>query len=129
MEIIILSGKDNCGKTTTLNLIYDSINPPPADIIEEKKSINDPKNKDFECIIRYNGKTVAFYTNGDYKKCLIMAIKEYAKKPCDVLVCASRDNKIPRQLIKNYPHTIINKTMSLYDALNEIDKNKIMQLL
>jgi hypothetical protein len=126
----MLSGEHDCGKTTTLNLVYDSIKQ-SADIIEEKTTIGKPEDKDFECIIRYNGKIVAFYTLGDISHAVCNAFKKYDDLSCDILVCASFiGHKRPRQRIKKYPHTIIEKRrMPDFKAANEVDKNRILQLL
>ena len=130
MEIIMLSGDGECGKSTTLNLVYDSINPQSADIIAEKTTIGNPVNMDFECIIRYKGRTVAFYTMGDYSTDLTGAFKRYNDWPCDVLVCACNIKFThPYQEIENYMHIVLSKTMPLNNQSNEIDKRRILQLL
>jgi hypothetical protein len=54
MKVIMLSGDTNKGKSTTLNLVYDSISSEdPKDIVEPKKVLGNPEQKDFECIIKY----------------------------------------------------------------------------
>jgi ABC-type branched-subunit amino acid transport system ATPase component len=126
----MLSGDSGCGKTTTLNLVYDAINPQPANIIAQKKVLGNPVQKDFECIIRHNGKKVAFFTMGDYSTSLIAAFKEYAGLHCDVLVCACNVKHVrPYQQIQNYPHNIIDKTMPRCSSSNMIDRDRILQLL
>jgi hypothetical protein len=126
----MLSGDDDCGKTTTLNLVYDAINPQPANIIARKTVLGNPVQKDFECIIRHNGQKVAFYTMGDYSTFLTAAFKKYNGLHCDVLVCACNIKYVrPYQQIKNYPHNIINKTMPLCSRSNTTDRNRILRLL
>ena len=128
MKIIMLSGEHDCGKTTTLNLVYGSINPQQTVIIEEKKNINEMK--DFECIIKYKGKKIAFFTLGERAIRLIHAFEKYAGKQCDVLVCACNTSlKLPYWHIKKHPHTIINKTMPLCCYSNCFDIFRILQLL
>jgi hypothetical protein len=130
MKIIMLSGNDNCGKTTTLSLVYDAINPQPADIIAQKTTFGNPAGTDFECIIRHNGQIVAFFTVGDFSIMLTDAFKKYDGLHCDVLVCACNVKLVrPYQQIQNYPHNIINKTMPRCSSSNMIDRDRILQLL
>jgi ABC-type proline/glycine betaine transport system ATPase subunit len=124
----MLLGEKNCGKTTTLNLVYDCLNQQQAGIIEKKESINEMK--DFECIIRYKSKKIAFFTMGDFAIRLIKAFEKYADKQCDVLVCACNTKlKLPHWHIKKHPNAIVKKTMPLCCYSNSIDTYKILQLL
>lgn len=88
MKIILLSGKPNTGKTTTINLTYENLIRLGASIIKEKAPLG--KNPmDFESVLSYRGKSIAFYSMGDfYRKCR-GAINEYAK--CDYLILAYSD--------------------------------------
>jgi len=66
MEIILLSGGNCCGKTTTLTMVYDTLtkgmNPKP-----EKILINPRIKKDFHCSFtcKEKNKKVAIVTFGD----------------------------------------------------------------
>jgi hypothetical protein len=134
MKVIMLSGKKNCGKSTTLNLVYDYINPAMEDIISPKSILGNPKYRDFECIIRYQNKTVAFYTMGDFPDMVCDAITKYDKLNCDILVCACNARFAqPHQQIKNYLHAIIKKRViheasdSERQCANETDKTTILE--
>lgn len=108
-----------CGKTTTLNKVYDTISPNETDIIQKKNQLGAEVN-DFECIVKYNEKNVAFFTMGDYSRYLIEAFKKYNNN-CDVLVCACNDRfKRPYKEITNQTYC---------DILNEDDKKKILDLI
>jgi hypothetical protein len=135
MEIIMLLGKRDKGKTTTLHMVYDSIDPDQKDIIEPKKLLGNPKKvpNDFECIIRYKDKdklSIAFYTMGDFPKKLTKVFEGYNNKKCGCLICACNDLqfKIP----DNYPHIIIDKTVADSKAqadfyiANKADSKKII---
>lgn len=88
MKIILLSGKPNTGKTTTIWITYENLIKQGASVIMEKKPLG--KNPmDFESVLSYHGKTIAFYSMGDfYWKCR-GAIKNYAKY--DYLILAYSD--------------------------------------
>ena len=135
MKIIMLSGKSGCGKTTTLNKVYDFINPTEENIISAKSKLGGDI-KDFECVIEYNRKTVAFFTMGDYSSFLLKAFEKYNKKQCDFLICACNNRfKRPYQQIKRFTHLTINKRLSVTQHLvdievaNNFDKEKIMEEL
>lgn len=135
MKIIMLLGKSSCGKTTTLNKVYDFINPTEENIIKAKSKLGGDKH-DFECIVKYKDKTIAFFTMGDYSCYLIEAFEKYDKKHCDFLICACNNRfKRPYERIKKYSHSIINKTISdsqrqiELDIANNNDKEQIIRKL
>ena len=83
MRVIILSGPANCGKTTSLNMLFNCIKETPG--VEDSA---EPVNHDFLYKVRYpDGKKLAIATEGDYKHLLI---KKYCKElqDFDILVCA-----------------------------------------
>ena len=135
MKIIMLSGKSGCGKTTTLNKVYDFINPTEENIISAKRKLGGDI-KDFECVIEYNGKTVAFFTMGDYSIFLLKAFEKYEKKQYDFLICACNNRfKKPYQQIKKFTHLTIDKKLSASQQLvdlevaNNFDREKILEEL
>jgi hypothetical protein len=104
MKVIMLSGKASCGKTTTIHEVYKSL------------TGNYHKNwqlkQDFEDIVTYQGKTIAFQSEGDFSCDVIEAMVKYDGK-CDILICACNTRFVrPYQRINNYPHVIVNKTVS-----------------
>lgn len=81
MKVIALFGKGGTGKTTTLNLLHNLINPDnPATNL----------GKDDKYTFTYKGKTISITTPGDNEKEIINN-NTYAKaKKCDIWVTASR---------------------------------------
>jgi hypothetical protein len=112
MKIVMLSGPGSCGKTTVLNMVYNKIVTPPAQIICEKSALGNTK-KDFKCIVDYANKKIAIYTMGDYSKAIIRAIEKYSKlsEPIvDILVIACNEKfKNPYKVIRKYEHIIVKK--------------------
>ena len=70
VKIIFLLGENNSGKTTTLNLVYNTIanNSPRIPIQYGSKT-------DFESMFIYNNQHVAIYSLGDIQYKVIDAIK------------------------------------------------------
>ena len=114
MKVIALFGKGGTGKTTTLNLLYNLINPDnPATNL----------GKDNKYTFTYKGKTISITTPGDNKK-EINDNNNYAKgKKCDIWVTASRTkgqsfNKL-KEISKNIRWIKKNVGYKRQDLVNE----------
>ncbi|MEJ2795170.1 hypothetical protein WAE56_17325 [Iodobacter sp. LRB] len=94
MDIILLCGDLNTGKTTTMNLVYSDLITKGATVVVPKVTVGG-NPLDFECVLIYKGKLVAIFSMGDYlHECWSAAIK-YAY--CDKLILAY-SNKFERNL-------------------------------
>lgn len=114
MKIIALKGPGSSGKSTTLNLVYDKLIHLGAKVLVPKTFLLNPKQIDFECILEYTGKKIAFYTMGDYSGKTIGAIDKYNKGLCDVLILATNDKLVkPTKKILSFSSCIfITKTIA-----------------
>lgn len=92
MQIIVLKGNSNTGKTITLNLVYDIFLQRGATLISDKQTIGNPKQNDFEVIVEWKSKKIGFFTMGDYSTYLANAIYRYEELDCDILICAISTN-------------------------------------
>lgn len=91
MKVIVLNGVANTGKTTTLNLLNNLINPDnPATNLRE----------DDKYTFTYKGKTISIATPGDYKTEIEENIKYARKENCDFLVTASRTKGYGKELLR-----------------------------
>ncbi|MDV2459571.1 hypothetical protein CMU96_17470 [Elizabethkingia anophelis] len=112
MKIIALKGGNSCGKSTTLNLVYDELIR-RGGTSTPRVVIGNPSHNDFECIVTYLSKTIGFYTMGDYSGYTINAIKKYASIPVDILILATNDRFVkPTIEISKYPNNILTKTIA-----------------
>ena len=66
-KIIVVYGSDSTGKTTVVNDIYDNLIKQGASITKAKKKTGG-NPKDFEAVLFFKGKTIAFLSMGDYRK-------------------------------------------------------------
>jgi len=126
----MLIGKDNTGKTETLNLVYNELLPSSV-TIEYKKQLGKQEN-DFESIIEYQNKRIAFYTMGDRSRDVCSAMNKYHNK-CDILILACNDKfKNPLKRMKETDKKV-EKTPKDFNKqekdANEEDKNKIINLI
>lgn len=87
MKIIILEGKDETGKSLTMNLVYAYLLNKGAYLIDYSK-ITYGSPCDFEAILKYEEKSVAIYSLGDTKYQCANAVKSYEEKKIDVLIMA-----------------------------------------
>lgn len=85
MDIILLSGNSNSGKTTTMNVVYEELISKGATVVRSKVQVGG-NVRDFECVVKYKGKLVAMYSMGDYLMHCCFAAVRYAS--CDKLVLA-----------------------------------------
>ena len=117
MKIILLSGKPNSGKSTSLNLLYEKITGKKSGSFDFDEKLDK----------KYKNKSVAITTSGDVYQCCVEAIVKYAD--CDVLVLAYSD-KFARSLtniVKRYPHHCIVKKTRANDSDNERACNEILK--
>lgn len=137
MKIIMLSGPQSSGKTTTINMIYDELIDMYGAQPKEPRPFPKPENirdyKDFEAILSYTKETgeklkIAFASMGDSSLEVLHYMSFYEGKECDVLICACRNYfRHPfKRLNMRYEgkYQIINKnTPNINDnlrAMNEI---------
>jgi hypothetical protein len=136
MRIIALRGGDSCGKTATLNLVYDRLLLPlNGGISTGKKQVGGDK-RDFSDIVNYKGLTVAFFTMGDIARDTKNAIHFYDSLKVDVLVIASNTKfSTPINLIVSYTHDLVIKTIAIPSnptndlIANTTDANTIFGLI
>jgi GTPase SAR1 family protein len=110
----MLIGPSNCGKTTTIDRVYEEVyskleEPPKEYIIKERTPIGSKDSKDFEAILKYEGQEIGFYSLGDYASMVINdAMKAYDGN-CDVLVCACNERFLspPGYAIRRYKEDFI----------------------
>lgn len=129
MKIILLSGKPHTGKTTTLNLVYDQLNPNTTKI---------PLGwKDFKCVFQYKNKNgieqkIAIYSLGDYTSNCIEAIIEYSGLDVDILILAYSERKrlsLRHMINKFQQHHVVIAKIKNNSIANKQDATKIINLL
>lgn len=123
MKIIALNGADSCGKSTTLNLVYDElINNLGASVMVPKTVLGNPIHKDFECTIIYKSMKIVFFTMGDASRESSEAIKKYQSLNVDILIIAINNKFVnPLKLIMNFLHIIVPKTIAIPKNSTNID--------
>lgn len=131
MKIILLTGRPNTGKTTTLNMVYNQLtqgmtNPPHKQIIQGGSA------NDFECVFQnnntINNKTVAIFSMGDILYMIYDAIIRYMNNSDVLIVAHSQGGYIKDKLIQtitnnNPPHCVIKKTANNANDCQNIINN------
>lgn len=113
MKIIALKGGDSCGKSSTLNLVYDDLIVNGATVINPKIILGNSINRDFECLLEYLIHKIAFFTMGDEARPTISAIRKYDLLKIDFLILATNDKfTIPTIEILKHLNVIIPKTVA-----------------
>ena len=105
MKLVMLHGSHNCGKTTVLqNLLNHLIDLGATEIVPRRKLIWEG---DFECLIEYSGKRIAFSSFGDYLFPIIRAIGYFDALQADVLIIASSKNSVQHWTMdRRYPDNV-----------------------
>ena len=96
MKVIALFGKGGIGKTTTLNLLNNLINP--------DNPITD--GKDHRRTFTYKGKTISITTPGDNETEVKKNIQYVQDKNCDILVTASRTKGYGKDCLEKFSKNI-----------------------
>jgi tRNA uridine 5-carbamoylmethylation protein Kti12 len=118
MKIILLTGPPRSGKTTTLNMLYDTVTD------NGKKNIEVPRcdigaASDFECVLNYKNKKVEIFSAGDsYHEC-IKAIIAYANRDVLVLAYSTKFCRALDVVIKSYDFHCVVKKRRATDQDNE----------
>lgn len=71
-KIIVVYGNSSVGKTTVINEIYDELLNQGSSVVTQKKQIGG-NPKDFEAVLNFCGKDIAFLSMGDFR----MTVDEY----------------------------------------------------
>lgn len=134
MRIIALRGGRSCGKTTTINLVYNKIIALGGTSTGRGQVGGD--KYDFEDLVKYKNLNVAFYSMGDFSYCTINVIKKYDALRVDILIIASNVKFVkPIKLIMKYSNNLIPKTIaspsnkSNDSVANTLDANTIFSLI
>lgn len=114
MKTIALRGPSSSGKSSTLNLVYDElINNLGAIVLNPKIVVGNPIYNDFESVVSYKSKKIAFYTMGDYAGKTIEAIEKFKALSVDILIIATNEKFIrPLRKIPSPPNVITLKTIA-----------------
>lgn len=98
MKVIVLNGVANTGKTTTLNLLNNLINP--------DNPITD--GKDHRRTFTYKRKTISIATPGDNEPEVKKNIQYVQDKNCDILVTASRTRGAGKDMLREqFKHNLL----------------------
>jgi hypothetical protein len=132
MRVIMLSGSNRCGKSSTLNIVHQLLL--ASNGISTNKQPLGGNKKDFTDIVSYQNNRVAFFTMGDYSTFLIIAMTNYRNQEIDVLVCACNNKFVkPYKEIEKNPHNVLTKTLASaaisQQAANTTDADKIVALI
>lgn len=115
-HVIALVGDNNCGKTTTLNMVYDNVMRKGGTSVISKQPLGHQRVRalynDFSSVVSFMGRQIMFYTMGDYADTGDF-MAEYYRKGFDMFVCALSTTRKRHFLdIRKYSNTKIPKTVA-----------------
>jgi lysophospholipid acyltransferase (LPLAT)-like uncharacterized protein len=107
MDIIVLEGPKNCGKTSSLGMLYALMaNKAGTTILRGPATIDKRGKKDFLAILYYHGKNIAIFTDGDSPSVITTNAALAAGQKADILIAANSTGKPSNTLFS--PHVIKN---------------------
>ncbi|MDP4266303.1 MAG: hypothetical protein Q8880_02570 [Bacteroidota bacterium] len=132
MDIIVLVGPGSCGKTTTINFVYNMLIDQGA--ISTNRQPEGTNPLDFSDVLDWKGKKIAFLSMGDYSYRIIDLIRENDNLNCDLFICACNDRFVrPFDEFAKYNNNQITKTIANEEVLmvqaNNVDANQIFSLI
>ncbi len=118
LNIIALIGPSSCGKTTTLNIVYQELLRLGAVSTNREQEGGNPN--DFSDILIWRELRIAFFTMGDYSNAIVNSINHYNNQNCNFLVCAMNDRFVrPFITIQRFQNTQLRK------QIEEIPNNRL----
>lgn len=89
MELIVLKGKENTGKTTTINCVCNKLRGKRY-IESSPKNFKDLGNGDFLTVLEKEGVKIGIISQGDEADKIPIYLKELKEKDCQKIICALR---------------------------------------
>jgi len=130
MNVIVLKGPANCGKSHTLGIAYQLLLsmgytqiPGHFGQVEAFNFLGEKVygNKDFTDILEKDGKRVGIATGEDTKKELSTILNYFKNSRCETAICSCLDDPEYTSVIEEYPvHTFITKVSETTDSLKRI---------
>ena len=89
MELIVLKGKENTGKTTTINYVYNKLRG-EGYIESSPKDFKDLGDVDFLTVLEKDGVKIGVVSQGDEADKIPIYLKKLKEKDCQKVICALR---------------------------------------
>lgn len=101
MELIVLKGKPNAGKTATINYVYNELKDKRGYILHRHQKF---RKGDFLAVVRKENDIVGIISQGEGIPYIKKFLKEFKdQEGCTKVICAQRkDSNTKTDLFKNY---------------------------
>lgn len=136
MKILALEGSPDCGKTETLNIVYQFLLSKGYNQVSGFFLVlGNPKMRDFRDILENNEQRIGIVTQGDYVRgnnSIASHLKILFDSNCDIIICActTKNPTAKKQVAKYAQHTFFIKSTTKIShkerLLNYFDAEQIM---
>lgn len=135
MEIIVLEGFSNTGKTTTIGLLYNLLLS-NGGISTNKQALGGDPNDFSDIVINYKNLKIGIFSMGDNSTAISQGIVNFNNQNCDVFICSlstetpkvRANNRISRFQNTRIPKTIASQNITENQANNN-DANRLFGLI
>lgn len=130
MHIIVLQGLNNCGKTSTINILYRNI----LREFEKVEIVRSPRiGKEINAILDINGVLLGIVSEGDIARNIAYYLSDFLANNCKVVICATRSRGKTVDAVKscatNSGVVLVNKNRNIGNDMVVDDKKKAEELL
>ncbi|MDI5950274.1 hypothetical protein [Flavobacterium yafengii] len=135
MEIIVLEGFSNTGKTTTIGILYNLLLS-NGGISTNKQALGRDPNDFSDIVINYKNLKIGIFSMGDNSTAISQGIVNFNNQNCDVFICSlstgtpkvRANNRINRFQNIRIPKTIASQNITENQANNN-DANRLFGLI
>jgi ABC-type uncharacterized transport system YnjBCD ATPase subunit len=128
MEVLALEGNSNCGKSETLNIVYQMLlSDGFTQIAGNFAVLGNPKMRDFTDVLTKENKIIGIVTQGDYvigKDSIAKHLNKLFLAGCSVAICACTNNnpKAKLQVMKYTPNTFFIKNPTYTTSVESLER-------
>lgn len=126
--IIVVYGDSGTGKTTVINDVYNRLIQNGATIIIPRKQVG-ANPKDFEAVLTYQNKSVAFMSMGDYVLAANQAVVSYCAENVLIIAYNTRHATLKSNWLKNASVIQIVKKTSPTSTDNTLIEQRVFGLI
>ena len=127
-RIIVVYGNSGTGKTTVINDVYNNLLHNGAAVKNPRKQVG-ANSMDFEAVLNYQSKNIAFMSMGDYVEAAAKAVVAHQSEDVLVIAYNTRHSTLKSEWLKNTSGIYIIRKSSASNADNTFVEQQVINLI